>query len=162
MHQVIKSSVSTCFELHLETTRTSQSRDNRRCGKIYLTLGILLQILFHLSHYLIDSLSVTCTPRFQNNSQFTACLAATHTGATTYYALNIFYSRIQHQIFYSTFRYDSRTLQCRTFRQFQFHFKVSLIFYRQKAGRYQAVYQQNSYQYHTKCTQYPAGITYHT
>jgi len=36
-------------------------------GALYLTLGILLQILFHLSHYLIDSLSVTCTPRFQNN-----------------------------------------------------------------------------------------------
>ncbi len=136
LHQIVECGVSACFKLHLETSRTAQSRNDRWRRQIDLTLRILLQVFLHLSHDFVNGLPVSCFPRFHDNGQFATCLTAAYTRAATYYALHIFHCRVLHQILYGTFRNGTRAFQCRPLRQFQFHFEISLIFYRQEAGRY--------------------------
>ncbi len=158
LYQVIKRGVSTCLKLHFETSRSTQSRNDRRRGKIDLAFGIFLQILLHILHYLIDGNPLTLFPRFQNNRQLTACLVATHTGAATRHVLHIGHIGILLQVLHGTVGHHTGSLQSSTFRQLQLYLKIALVFYRQEAGRHQPVDNENGNQYQAERTHQAAGI----
>ena len=144
LYQIVKGSLTASFELHFKTAGCSQSRNHRRSGKIDFTFGIFRQVLFHLLHYFVNGSILAVFPRFQDNGQFTACLIASYTRAATRYVLHISHIRVLFQILHRTIGHYTGTLQCSAFRQFQLHLKVSLVFGRQEAGRYQTVNNEDS------------------
>ena len=152
LHQVVKRCFSTRLKLHFETSRSTQSRNDRRRGKINPAFGIFLQILLHILHYLIDGNSLTFFPRFQDNRQLTARLVTTHTGTATCHVLHIGHIGILLQVLHSTIRHHTGSLQSSTFRQLQLYLKIALVFYRQEAGRHQPVDNENSNQYQPERT----------
>ena len=158
LYQVIKRGVSTCLKLHFETSRSTQSRNDRRCGKVDPAFGIFLQILLHILHYLIDGNPLTFFPRFQDNRQLTARLVATHTGTATRHVLHIGHIGILLQVLHGTVRHHTGSLQSSTFRQFQLNLEIALVFRRQETGRHQTVYDENGYQHKTECTHQAARI----
>ena len=158
LYQIVKGSLTASFELHFKTAGCSQSRNHRRSGKIDFTFGIFRQVLFHLLHYFVNGSILAVFPRFQDNGQFTACLIASYTRAATRYVLHISYIRVLFQILHRTIGHYTGTLQCSAFRQFQLHLKVSLVFGRQEAGRYQTVNNEDSDQHHSECAHQASGM----
>ena len=69
----------------------------------------------------------------------------------------MFYQKI-----YGTVGYNTCTLQCSTFGQFQFHGKVSLVFNRKEAGRNHTVEHKDEYNHHTKTGNNASGVFHNT
>ena len=158
LYQIIKSSLSTGFQLHFKTTRSTQSRYHRRSGKINFTFRIFLEMFFHCIHYLFDAGVLAFFPGFQDNCQFRTPLTASHTRTASCHILYIFDIRILLQVSNGTVGHGTRTFQRSPLRQFKFYLKISLVFYRQETCRDNTMNQQDSNQYHSESTQYPTGM----
>ena len=135
IHEIIKSSFSTSFQLHFKTTGATQSRYDRRGRQVDFTLRIFLQMFFYGIHDFLNTGALSLFPGFQDDSQFGTSLITTHTRTASRHILHIFYIGILVQISYRPLCYHTGTLQRCPFRQFQFNLKVSLVFYRQETGR---------------------------
>ena len=159
LHQVVEGGIATRLQLHLETARTAQSRNDRRRGEIDLAFGVFLELLLHPLHNLIQGNPLAFLPRFQDNRQLTACLAAAHTGAAARHVLYIGDIRILLQVLHGTLRHCPGPLQGRPFRQLQFHLEIALVFCRQEAGGYQPVDDENGNQHNPERTHQTARIS---
>ena len=162
LHQVVESGFSACFELHLETARTTQTGNDGRCGEIDFALGIFVQVFLDLCHDFVDGLFSAFFPRLEDDGKLTACLAASHPGTAAGYALYILYCGLLHQIVHGTFRHDAGALQCCAFGQFQLNLEISLILDGEEAGGDKTVDEQDGNQYHTESAEHTAWMLHQT
>ncbi len=156
--QLIHRGIAPALQLQFETTRTAESGYNRGRREIHTAFRIFGHVLLHLSHDAAHSLAGAFAPRLEDHSQFASALAAAHTGAAACHTLNIFHSRIVHQIPHGTLRHHSRALKCRTLGHLQLHLEISLILYREEARRHEAVDNEDSYEHEAESSQNPAVV----